>query len=110
MARTVGARTNRTPMAPGTAQDRRPLFGIPRTSFPYAGSAIIYWEPGGGLARTPKQPLTNTPRHKGVDPHGDPRYTVAARRQKAAFLSRAGRVIDVCGGRFCQAEKDPARP
>jgi hypothetical protein len=110
MARTVGARTNRTPMAPGTAQDRRPLFGIPRTSFPYAGSAIIYWEPGGGLARTPKQPLTNTPRHRGVDPHGDPRYTVAARRQKAAFLSPAGRVIDVCGGRFCQAEKDPARP
>jgi len=111
MARTVGARTNRTPLAPGVAQDRRPLFGIPRIrAFPYAGSAIIYWEPGGGLARVPKQPRTNVPDHPGVDPHGDPRYTAAARRQKAAFLSPGGRVIDVCGGGFCQAEKDPARP
>jgi hypothetical protein len=111
MARTIGARTNRTPMAPGVAQDRKPLFGIKRIrSFPFAGSAIVYWEPGGGLARVPKQPLTNTPKHFGVDPHGDPRYTRAARRQKSAFLSPGGRVIDVCGGTFCQAEKDPARP
>jgi hypothetical protein len=58
----------------------------------------------------PLQPLDNQPTHFGVDPHGDPRYTVAARRQKSEFLRPGGRVIDVCGGRFCQAEKDPARP
>ena len=58
----------------------------------------------------PLQPLDNTPTHLGVDPHGDPRYTVAARRQKSEFLKPGGRVIDVCGGGFCQAEKDPARP
>ncbi len=110
MARTIGARTNRTPLAPGVGQDRTPLFGIPRISrFPFAGSAIIYWEPGRGLARVPKQPLDNTPRHFGLDPHGDPRFTVAARRQKAAFLG-GGSVIDVCGGTFCQAQVDPARP
>jgi hypothetical protein len=110
-ARTIGARTNRVPFAPGASDDRTPLWGIPRiASYPFSGSAIVYWEPGGGLARVPKQPLTNTPEHPGVDPHGDPRFTVAARRQKAAFLARNGAVIDVCGGSFCQAEKDPARP
>jgi hypothetical protein len=111
MARTIGARTNRNPLAPGAAQDKIPLYGIRRIgSFPFAGSAIIYWEPGGGLARVPLQPLDNRPTHLGVDPHGDPRYTVAARRQKSEFLRPGGRVIDVCGGGFCQAEKDPARP
>ena len=111
MARTIGARTNRTPLAPGAKQDKTPLYGIRRIrSFPYAGSAIIYWEPGGGLARVPLQPLDNRPFHTGVDPHGDPRFTAAARRQKSEFLRPGGRVIDFCGGRFCQAEKDPARP
>jgi hypothetical protein len=110
MARTAGARTNRVPYAPGAQQDRRALYGIPRTGFPFAGSAIIYWEPGGGLTRVPLQPLTNIPEHSGVDSHGDPRNTVAARRQKSAFLSPNGSVIDVCGGSFCQAERDPNRP
>ena len=110
-ARSIGARTLQRPLAPGAAQDREPLHGIPRiTSFPYAGSAIIYWEPGGGLARVPLQPLTKVPVKFGTDPHGDPRYTVEARRQKSAFLQPGGLVIDVCGGGPCQAEKDPARP
>jgi len=39
-----------------------------------------------------------------------PRYTTAARAQKAAFLSNPGTLINVCGQTFCQAEKDPARP
>jgi hypothetical protein len=109
-ARTIGARTNRVPLAPGAKQDKVALYGIPRTSFPIAGSAIIYWEPGGGLARAPLQPLTNIFDHPGADPHYDPRYTVAARRQKAAFLSPNGSVIDVCGGSFCQAEEAPPDP
>ena len=110
-ARANGAQTNATPLAPGVSDDKRPLYDIPRIAgYPFAGSAIIYWEPGGGLARVPKQPLTNTPRHPGTDPHGDPRYTVAARAQKSAFLQVGGAVIDVCNGSFCQAEKDPARP
>jgi hypothetical protein len=110
-ARMNGARTNATPFAPGVSDDKQALYGIPRiASYPYSGSAIIIWEPGGGLARVPKQPLTNIPDHPGVDPHGDPRYTTAARAQKAAFLAPNGAVIDVCGGSFCQAEKDPARP
>jgi hypothetical protein len=111
MARTNGARTNATPFAPGVSDDKQPAYGIPRIpSYPFAGSALIYWEPGGGLARVPKQPLTNIPEHTGVDPHGDPRYTAAGRAQKAAFLAPNGAVTDVCGGGFCQAEKDPARP
>ena len=88
-----------------------PAYGIGRIgSFPYAGSAIVIWEPGGGLGRVPLQPLINIAEHTGVDPHGDPRYTVAARQQKSAFLQPGGTVIDVCNGGPCQAEKDPARP
>ena len=109
MARTIGARTNRVPLAPGAAQDKVPLYGIPRTGFPFNGSAIIYWEPGGGLARVPLQPLTNIPDHPGVDP-AIPATRRSARRQKSAFLSPSGSVIDVCGGSFCQAERDPNRP
>ena len=110
-ARANGARTNATPFAPGVSDDRQALYDIPRIpGYPFAGSAIIYWEPGGGLQRVPKQPLTNIPEHSGLDPHGDPRYTVAARAQKSAFLKTGGAVIDVCNGSWCQAEKDPARP
>ena len=111
LARAAGASTNATPLAPGVSDEKRPLYDIPRiTGFPFAGSAIIYWEPGGGLQRVPKQPVTNIPEHPGVDPHGDVRYTAAARQQKSAFLATGGALIDVCGGSFCQAEKDPARP
>ncbi|HEX8101748.1 MAG TPA: hypothetical protein VF533_03985 [Solirubrobacteraceae bacterium] len=111
MARTIGARANPNPLFPGVSDEKTPLWGIETIpAFPYAGSAIIYWEPGGGLARVPKQPLTNTPEHLGVDPHGDPRYTQIARQQKSAFLTADGKVIDVCNGGPCQAEKDPARP
>ncbi|MDX6648338.1 MAG: hypothetical protein QOJ97_289 [Solirubrobacteraceae bacterium] len=110
-ARTNGASTPRSTYAPGTSHDKVPMWGIPRIArFPFSGSAIVVWEPGGGLARVPDQPLTNIPEHPGVDPHGDIRFTVAARRQKAAFLAPNGMVIDVCGGTWCQAEKDPARP
>lgn len=110
-ARTIGAVTLPTPLFPQAIQDKTPLWNIPRQpTFPYAGSAIVYWEPGDSLARVPLQPLNNRPEHLGVDPHGDPRYTAAARQQKSAFLTPNGMVIDVCGGGPCQAEKDPARP
>ena len=111
MARTIGARTNRRPLAPGAAQDKNPLYGIPRIgSFPFAGSAIIYWEPGGGLAAC-RSSRSTTSRSTRASTRTATRATRSPRgAQKSAFLQPGGRVIDVCGGSFCQAEKDPARP
>ena len=44
---------------------------------------------------------TNTPPHAGQDPHGAPRNSPLARRQKPEFLRADGAVIDVCGGSPC---------
>jgi len=101
-ARTIGAATNPGFLAPGRHWAVDPGWAIPRIgAFPYAGSAMIYWDSG---SDTP--PNTNTPpdvatRHG--DPHSDPRSTRAARDQKAAFLAPDGVVIDVCGGGPCYA-------
>jgi hypothetical protein len=98
-ARTIGAATPPTPVAAGRFPDVTPLFGIPRIpSFPYAGSAIVYFDSG-----TPTPPTTETPNAAGTDPHETPRNDPQARAQKAAFLQIGGLVIDVCGGAPCTA-------
>jgi hypothetical protein len=102
-ARTIGAATLPNPVAPGRFPDREPLFGIPRiASFPYDGSAIIYWDSG-----TPTPPTTNVPPTGGTDPHETPRNDAQARVQKSAFLQVDGKVIDVCGGGPCRAVDPP---
>ncbi|HEY8582375.1 MAG TPA: hypothetical protein VIL49_05485 [Capillimicrobium sp.] len=102
-ARTIGAATLPRPVAPGRFPDREPLFGIPRIdAFPYAGSAIVYWDSG-----TPTPPTQNVPPTAGVDPHETPRNDAQARAQKSAFLQIGGRVIDVCGGGPCTAVDPP---
>ncbi len=101
-ARTIGAATNPAFLPPGTASAVEPGWGIARIgSFPYAGSAFVYWYSG---SDTP--PDTNTPPYAATtrgDPHSDPRSTRAARDQKAAFLAPGGTVVDVCGGAPCYA-------
>jgi hypothetical protein len=102
-ARTIGARLYRPALARGRAPDRVVAYGlraIPR--FPFAGSALVYWDSGPGRVDPP--PTTDTPPRTGQDPHEDPRATRAARRQKSAFLRPHGRVIDVCGGRPCRTD------
>jgi len=102
-ARTIGAATPNPPVAPGRFPDGTPLYGIPRiTSFPYDGSAIVYFDSG-----TPPPPTQNVPNDAGKDPHETPRNDPAAREQKSAFLQVGGKVIDVCGARPCTAV-DPA--
>ena len=97
MARTMGAATNPAPLDPGRHPDEVPLFDIPRIdSFPYQGSAIIYFDSG-----TPAPPITNTPPagdEFGDDPHGDPRNDPEGQSMKAAFLSPNGAVTNTCGG------------
>ena len=101
-ARTIGAYAYRRALDPGRSFDATPLFGIPTIPyFPWNGSAIVYWDGG---PQTPPAPPLNIPNRAGADPHYFPRSTVAARNQKAAFLSPNGAVINVCGGKPCHTD------
>jgi hypothetical protein len=73
-------------------------------SYPYDGSAIVVWDSG-----SPTPPVGNVAPRDGEDPHGDPRKSKEARKQKSEFLSRNGRVVDVCGGQPCTAPAVPRR-
>jgi hypothetical protein len=72
-------------------------FGIPHIgAFPFGGSAMVMWDTG-----IPAPPTTNTPPRQGQDPHGAPRNSSLARRQKSEFLRVDGAVVDVCGDLPC---------
>jgi hypothetical protein len=110
-ARTIGAYTNWPALDPGRHPDddpgdpSDPLYGIPHiASYPFGGSAIIYWDSGSGVVAPP--PTTNTPPGpaQGQDPHSHPRNTVAAREQKSEFLRVGGAIVDVCGGLPCHTD------
>jgi len=99
MARTFGARIRQPALAPGRTPFSNPWYGIPSIgSFPYDGSAVVWWDAG-----TPAAPLENVPNRAGEDPHSAPRNEVAARLQKSEFLRVDGKVIDVCGTAPCFA-------
>ena len=111
MARTFGARIRRPVLDPGRSPLTDPFWGIkPIRSFPYPGSAVVWWDTGpprevGGEAEgTAPPPTTNTPPRVGEDPHGAPRGEASARVQKSEFLKPNGRVVDVCGGAPCYAK------
>jgi hypothetical protein len=96
-ARTIGASVRRPALAPGRHTDANPYFGISQvSSFPFDGSAMVLWDTG-----IPAPPITNTPPREGGDPHGAPRNSPLARRQKSEFLRADGALIDVCGGAPC---------
>jgi hypothetical protein len=96
-ARTIGAGVRWPALAEGRHTSVDPFFGIPRIeSYPYGGSALVVWDTG-----VPAPPTTNTPPREGQDPHGAPRASPAARRQKSEFLRVGGGVIDVCAGLPC---------
>ena len=100
MARTIGARLHQ----PALADDRLPpgaaFWEIPAIEeYPFDGSAIVFWDSG-----APLPPLENSAPREGTDPHEDPRADPDARRQKDAFLSSDGAVIDACDAAPCTAE------
>jgi hypothetical protein len=96
-ARTLGASVRWPALAPGRHTDVDPYFGIPRIeAYPFGGSALVVWDTG-----IPAPPITNTPPREGRDPHGAPRASPAARRQKSEFLRVGGGLIDVCDGAPC---------
>ncbi len=102
-ARTIGAKAHCPAFDTGRVPDTRLLWGIDCiSSYPYAGSAIVYFDSGADLPV-----LTDTPPPDGHDPHEDPRNNAAARSQKSAFLQpdETSAVIDVCGGAACHASQ-----
>jgi hypothetical protein len=88
-ARTIGAPTLQG-LPAGRHWALHP-FGA-QASYPYRGSALIYWDSGNA---TP--PNGNIPPSNGSDPHGYPRDEPAAGWQEAQFLM-TGWMVDVCGG------------
>ena len=102
-ARSIGASINPNPDLPGRNADKVPHYGIPTIgSFPFGGSAVVWWDGG---PQTALQPEINVPPSaaSGADPHAFPRSTKAARQQKATFLLGGG-VVDVCGGQPCKTD------
>ena len=99
MARTIGAWVHQPALADGRHPDTDPLWGIdPVEEYPYAGSALVYWDSDAAIP-----PTVNVPPREGVDPHEDPRADAENRRQKYAFLFE-GRLVDVCDDGPCTAE------
>jgi hypothetical protein len=108
-ARTIGARAYRPALDAGRSPWRR-LQLIPSIgSYPFRGSAIVFWDTGPvrtvgtKTEGTAPPPRTNTPNRIGDDPHENPRSTPSARLQKSKFLKVDGAVVDVCGGKPCYA-------
>ncbi|WCB92163.1 hypothetical protein DSM104299_00851 [Baekduia alba] len=103
-ARTIGASIHTPIVAAGRSPQAKPSWGIPAiASYPFNGSAIVYWDAGPALVNVP--PLANHPNRGKQDPHELVRRTPAARQQKATFLAGGG-LIDPCGGKPCVAASD----
>jgi hypothetical protein len=98
-ARTIGA-----PLMPGLEAGRHwaadPF--IDTATYPYQGSALIYWDSGNA---TP--PNGNIPASHGSDPHSHPRSEPAASWQEAQFLL-TGWMEDVCEGGPYLTDDHPA--
>jgi hypothetical protein len=98
-ARTAGMAVDPHPIEPGRSPDVTPVWGVSRIpSYPYAGSAIVYFDSGPPPQGTGVAPTTNTPPREGADPHERPRNTVCGRLMKDAFLRPGGLVTSPCGG------------
>jgi hypothetical protein len=111
-ARTIGARAHRPVLFPGRWPDTDVLWQVPPIrKYPYAGSAIYYWDTGpvrqDPLTGTPvgvePPPYENLPNRSGVDPHGAPRATPAEQQLVSDFFAGAILESDNCGGGPCLA-------
>jgi hypothetical protein len=103
-ARTIGARVRTPILGPGRSAQAKPSWGIPAIgAFPFAGSAIVYWD---GPGRVSAPPLANQPNRALADPHEDVRRTPAARAQTSAFLATGGALVDPCGAGPCLTAPD----
>ena len=112
-ARTIGAQAHAPVVYPGRWPGVDQLFGIPRIkSYPFTGSAIVYWDSGPVRANpsppptetgTSPPPLENLPNRSGRDPHELPRRTAAEQQMVSDFLRPDGQshITDTCAGGPC---------
>jgi hypothetical protein len=113
-ARTIGAKIH----TPIVYEGRWPNFDVgwgidPITAYPYAGSAIVYWDGGpvrpgiggtdNGLIGTDVPPLGNVPNVSGDDPHSLPRVQPAEQQMVSDFLrpDAQSAITDTCNGQPC---------
>lgn len=119
-ARTIGARLRTPALADGRHPDARPFYGLePIASYPYDGSALVYWDSG----TLPAPPANVTPVASGdfdrvcgplaaeqrerseqcADPHEDPRRAPDSIEQKGEFFRPDGKIVDACDGAPCRS-------
>lgn len=114
-ARTIGARVLTPALDPGRHWESDPFYGIdPIGSFPYSGSALVYWDGGpvgfsgtrgGGTAVPPNENVPPRPENGfGDDPHSYPRWADEGQQQMSDWLRPDGALLGGCsGGKPCYA-------
>jgi hypothetical protein len=90
-ARSAGAAVDVNSLEAGRTPDVEPLFGVPKiTSYPYRGSAFVYFDTGDFSTTnpdgTPAPPTANVPPKLGRDPHEAARRAACGRVLKSDFL------------------------
>ena len=113
-ARTIGAQIHSPVIYDGRWPNFDVAWDIPRiSSYPYSGSAIVYWDggpvrpsgnpPPDDVLGTDPPPLGNVPNRSGVDPHGLPRAQAAEQQMVSDFLmpDAQSQITDTCGGNPC---------
>jgi hypothetical protein len=95
MARTIGARVDRTRVSSERHPDDNEYFGLGMLDYADAdeitGSAFVVWD----NHAQPSPPIGNVSPREGSDPHSFPRSQQVGRCQKGHFLQRAGVLIEV---------------
>jgi hypothetical protein len=110
-ARTIGAQIHTPVVYDGRWPNFDVAWGItPIASYPFSGSAIVYWDGGpvrdngsGGTIGTDPPPLGNVPNKSGADPHSLPRAQPEEQQMVSDFLRPEGQsfIADTCGGKPC---------
>ena len=114
-ARTIGAKIHQPVVYDGRWPGVQVAWGIdPIESYPYTGSAIVYWDSGPTRPNpagdppeigTDPPPITNTPNRSGDDPHGEPRVAPGEMQMVSTFLQpdAQSHITDTCNGQPCYA-------
>ncbi|MEI6446290.1 MAG: hypothetical protein WCO96_00250 [Actinomycetes bacterium] len=118
-ARSIGASIHRPIVDAGRGGATNPGWNLPTiTSYPFSGSALVYFDSGPvrsngsggwlgntppGFANVPPVEASGASGNDGVDPHEHPRRSATGRAMKASFLQINGKIIDACGGIPCYA-------
>jgi hypothetical protein len=118
-ARSIGARIYSPIVANGRGGTTNPGWGLtPIGSFPYDGSALVYFDSGpvrsngagGWLGNNPPLFANVNPTEAsgsnagdGHDPHEHPRRSAMGRAMKAGFLQVGGKITSTCNGGVCLA-------